>query len=187
MQGIYVVHFPEMKKNIYKIGCSGDINARIKSFNNNTIRLCTKEVTVLITKECIDYRKAEAIIHKKLKQYRIVPNKEFFKCSLKIIQEVVDALPELDTLDSQDLNESKVEEPKEIEQQTRVVRIKKKVKKQALQKGSQKESSMKVLDSFVEPSAIKPIDFTDNALINKVVHGNSIERKLARDLLSIYY
>lgn len=87
MKGIYVIHLPEMEKNIYKIGCSKDIKSRIDSFNNDTLRLYPVEV--VYTKEFEDYKKAEKEIHKQLKKYRVNSKREFFKCDLYYILQAI--------------------------------------------------------------------------------------------------
>ena len=78
MKGIYVVRLPEMEENIYKIGCSKDLDQRLKSISKNTLRMSPAEI--IYTKEFERYRAAEKEIHKILNEYRIQTNKEFFKC-----------------------------------------------------------------------------------------------------------
>lgn len=90
MKGLYVIHLPESEPDLYKIGCSSDIDRRIEEFNNNCLRL--DNVSVLYRKEFSNYRKAEKEVHKQLDCYRVKRNKEFFKCSLETIKKAIDAI-----------------------------------------------------------------------------------------------
>ena len=88
MKGIYVVRLPEMEENIYKIGCSKDLDQRLKSISKNTLRMSPAEI--IYTKEFERYRAAEKEIHKILNEYRIQTNKEFFKCDKDLIIQTID-------------------------------------------------------------------------------------------------
>ena len=88
MKGIYVVRLPEMEENIYKIGCSKDLDQRLKSISENTLRINCAEIIYI--KEFEKYRSAEKEIHKALNEYRLLKNKEFFKCDKDLIIQTID-------------------------------------------------------------------------------------------------
>ena len=75
-------------KGIYKIGKSDNSKKRIK--NMNTSRIPEDEMYICHFASCYDGLKTEKLIHNTLNNYRVVPNREFFKLSLSEIKQVVD-------------------------------------------------------------------------------------------------
>lgn len=93
MSGIYVIQF-DIYPGIYKVGCSGNINKRVKQIETDSILL--GKAKLVYSKEFKDYLRAEKEIHNTLQSYRVQQNREFFKVDLKIIKEVIDQInPEL--------------------------------------------------------------------------------------------
>ena len=56
----------------------------------NTSRIPEDEMYICHFASCYDGLKTEKLIHDTLNNYRVVPNREFFKLSLSEIKQVVD-------------------------------------------------------------------------------------------------
>ncbi len=85
---VYVLHNPiyNYYGEVYKIGQTKDLNARIKSY----ITSYPEEPEIKYSIYCINYKSIEKEIHEKLKEYRINTNREYFKCSFDLIKNVFD-------------------------------------------------------------------------------------------------
>jgi len=79
---------------IYKIGQAKDLNKRIKMYTTSYPE--DSEVKYSIKHKY--YKEIERIVHLYLKEYRMISNREFFKCSLDLIKETLDKVKEY-TLD----------------------------------------------------------------------------------------
>ena len=95
MRGVYVIEF-DIYPGIYKIGCSGNIQNRLKSFKKDSAIL--GEVKLVYKKEFVDYQKAEKEIHEILDSFRVQKNREFFKLELKEIIETIESVKDTLTL-----------------------------------------------------------------------------------------
>ncbi len=89
MKGIYVIEF-EIYPGIYKIGCSRNIENRVKQIKGDSLIL--GQIKVVYQKEFQNFQRAEKLIHKSLNEYRIQQNREFFKVEFSKIKEIVDSL-----------------------------------------------------------------------------------------------
>lgn len=141
MKGIYVVRLPEMEENIYKIGCSKDLDQRLKSISENTLRINCAEIIYI--KEFERYRSAEKEIHKALNEYRLLKNKEFFKCDKDLIIQTIDNIniPEKDITIAKDCVTHSV--PQDIYAKHKVVQV---------PKMNLKEEGLESIDPFIYAS-----------------------------------
>ena len=77
---------------VYKLGNSGDVDKRIQGYT-------TSYITPVLILHQTDYIRnkvlAETILFDMLKEYRIVNNREFFKCNIDIIKKTMDEIVEL--------------------------------------------------------------------------------------------
>lgn len=82
---VYILDNPAFKQDVFKIGCtSKSVDERMNELNNTSIPLpfgLRKKLFVPY------YQYVESKIHEKLMQYRINPRREFFKCSIKDIEQ----------------------------------------------------------------------------------------------------
>ena len=67
---------------VYKLGCCMDIETRLKGYI--TPYMYSPEIKYM-SEKIEDMLLAETILFKKLEKYRIMQNREFFKCKLEII------------------------------------------------------------------------------------------------------
>ena len=67
--------------NVYKIGKTKDIYKRLSAYTTSYIKPCEIK---FISLNCNDYSKAEMLIFNRLKKYRIINNREFFKSLFSI-------------------------------------------------------------------------------------------------------
>lgn len=73
--------------NVYKLGRAKDIDKRL----GNYITYYIKPVTLEYNSPSIPYHDiAESILFDKLREFRVVPNREFFDCQLDIIKKSID-------------------------------------------------------------------------------------------------
>jgi len=73
-------------ENVYKIGCTADFNKRIDSYTTSYLEPCEFKY---VTDSTLYYKLAEKIIHFELKEYRLSPKREFFKCPLETAIETI--------------------------------------------------------------------------------------------------
>jgi hypothetical protein len=73
----------------YKIGCTNDINKRIRGYTTSYIEPC---IIKYKTELRHDYKILERKIHNKLCDYRVKTKREFFKVSLNTIIDIIDEL-----------------------------------------------------------------------------------------------
>ena len=93
MSGIYVIQF-DIYPGIYKVGCSSNINKRVKQIKSDSILL--GKAKLVYSKEFNDYLRAEKEIHTILSSYRIQTNREFFKADLQTIKAAINQIdPEM--------------------------------------------------------------------------------------------
>ncbi|AYV82821.1 MAG: superfamily II helicase [Hyperionvirus sp.] len=69
--------------NVFKIGCAGNVEHRIKVYNTSFITKCEVKVQSAILQH---YKYAEKLLFKLLAHYRIAKNREFFQCNIDIIE-----------------------------------------------------------------------------------------------------
>ena len=89
---IYIIH-NEMYKlygnDVYKIGKTNDIHNRINAYTTSYI----KPVEIIcLSEECINYTLAEKYIFYELREFRLVPNREFFKVPRQTLIEVLESV-----------------------------------------------------------------------------------------------
>lgn len=86
---IYILYNPMFNfygEHIYKIGCTYDLNSRLKSYITSYI----EESSFVYTKQTKDYENVEQQIHLLLHEFRISHKREFFNCPLDQIVRVID-------------------------------------------------------------------------------------------------
>lgn len=71
-------------ENVYKLGCSNDIQRRLLNYCTSYIEPST---IIYSTKELRNKILAEKILFKKLNRYRMSSNREFFKCDKETIKQ----------------------------------------------------------------------------------------------------
>ena len=75
-------------ENVYKIGYSKDPEKRVRDFDTSY----PEETTIVYTYKHERARVLEQSVHKALDMFRLFPNREFFKCSVPTIREIVECL-----------------------------------------------------------------------------------------------
>ena len=81
---LYIVSNSQMYgENCFKIGFTSDLKRRMEEFNSATINIGKFEEHGHII--CEDVESVEKRVHKDLQHYRVVRNKEFFRCVIYII------------------------------------------------------------------------------------------------------
>lgn len=90
---IYVASNPCFKENIYKIGYTDDVAARMRSLSNNTAipEDFKEEFSIFVPNP----RRFEEQLHFKLDEYRRNSKREFFKCKL---QDIIDKIYEMNEI-----------------------------------------------------------------------------------------
>ena len=89
LEEVYVATTSDYEsKGVYKIGKSENSKKRVS--NVNVSRLPEDEMYLRYVATCDDAVQAEKMIHSILSEYRVVPNREFFKLSIAEITNVVD-------------------------------------------------------------------------------------------------
>ena len=85
---LYIVSNPQMHgENCFKIGLTSDLKRRMEDFNSATINIGTFEHHGHII--CKDVEIVEKRVHRDLEYFRVVRNKEFFKCHISIINDSI--------------------------------------------------------------------------------------------------
>lgn len=87
---IYIMHNKLYGENIYKIGNAINIEKRLKGYLTGYI----EEPEILLQVKCIDKHFSEKYIFRKLKDYRIRTNREFFEVDINIIKNVFNEFEE---------------------------------------------------------------------------------------------
>jgi len=75
-------------ENVYKIGYSKEPEKRVRDFDTSY----PEETTIVYTYKHERARVLEQSVHKALDMFRLFPNREFFKCSVPTIREIVECL-----------------------------------------------------------------------------------------------
>ena len=75
-------------ENVYKIGYSKDPEKRVRDFDTSY----PEETTIVYTYKHERARVLEQSVHKALDMFRLFPNREFFKCSVPTIREIIECL-----------------------------------------------------------------------------------------------
>lgn len=75
-KGIYVIHFENDDKNVYKIGYTSNLDKRLKQFKTSHVGKIDVVRFYIVTN---NPRKVEDILHWRLRKNRIYYNQEFFK------------------------------------------------------------------------------------------------------------
>ena len=75
-------------ENVYKIGYSKDPEKRVHDFDTSY----PEETTIVYTYKHERARTLEQSVHKALDMFRLFPNREFFKCNVSTIREIVECL-----------------------------------------------------------------------------------------------
>ena len=85
---LYIVSNPQMHgENCFKIGFTSDLKRRMEEFNSATINIGKFEHHGHII--CKDVEIVEKRVHRDLEYFRVVRNKEFFKCHISIINDSI--------------------------------------------------------------------------------------------------
>jgi len=79
--------FKQYGENVYKIGCTNNIEKRINSYVTGYL---DKSEIKYKTEKIKHYDKVEKVIHHELKEFRIKKRREFFNCSLEVIKECIE-------------------------------------------------------------------------------------------------
>ena len=74
--------------NVYKIGYSGDPNERVHDFDTGN----PEPSIIMYTYRHKKARQLEHVVHDALDMFRLFPNREFFKCGLPVIKEMIEYL-----------------------------------------------------------------------------------------------
>ena len=88
MGWIYCIHNAMFGEGIYKLGCAKDIKKRVNSYTTSYI----EPVRVMHIVEIEDYMRVEKMMFKILERYRIKARREFFKCEIGEIKDVMDSI-----------------------------------------------------------------------------------------------
>lgn len=85
-------------ENVYKVGCTTDIDLRKKQYS-----VCILEPEFIFVSEIsCDHKKLEKLVHQQLNAYRINPIREFFKCSIDNIIETIKQCVESINMEQED-------------------------------------------------------------------------------------
>ena len=79
---VYVIDYSEDGTHIYRVGTTGDMNARKKIYNTHTLH--NHQVVHIV--QSLHHRQLESCIRLFLSKYRYNSKKDFFQCSLSIIK-----------------------------------------------------------------------------------------------------
>lgn len=85
---IYVLYNPiyDYYGEVYKIGQTIDLNSRLNSYSTSY----PEKSVIKYSIQNHRYKQIEKEVHKKLQQYRLKGNREYFKCSLQLIKDTLD-------------------------------------------------------------------------------------------------
>ncbi len=84
---LYNIAFKQYGENVYKIGCTNNIEKRINSYITGYL---DKSEIKYKTEKIKNYDKIEKVVHYELKEFRIKKRREFFNCSLDTIKEYIE-------------------------------------------------------------------------------------------------
>jgi hypothetical protein len=171
---IYVLYNPifNFYGECYKVGCTNNIESRIKSYSTSYPEPCELKYTSVKLKY---YYIVESMIHKELKEYRMNSRREFFKCSLEVIKEAINKIQNKpDVVEKKALEDIRIKKEKEIELKNKPVKTFLKKNIILEQKNKEKEIVLKY-NSSIKNTNIEYLINEINGIILNTEDTKSIE------------